>query len=117
MHELSIAQALVEQLEAIVARERADRVAAVLVRVGGLSGVNPEALRMAFPVAAEGTVAHGADLRVAETGARMTCRACEHVWSPSFPVPLCEECGSTDVECTGGRDLVFESAELVTEEE
>ena len=57
MHELSIARALVDEVEKIAVAERAQRVVSLTVQVGALSGVDPHALEWAFPVAAEGTVA------------------------------------------------------------
>ena len=62
MHELSIAAALVEQVDTIIAKEHAYAATRVTVTVGGLSGVCPEALELAFPVAAEGTTSAGAEL-------------------------------------------------------
>jgi hydrogenase nickel incorporation protein HypA/HybF len=114
MHELSIAQALIGHLEDAAAREGGGRVCRVDLVVGALSGVDPEALDLAFPIAAEGTVAEGAVLTIERTDAKMRCRACEYEWAPDFPVPFCEECESMDVDCIGGRELMIRCAELET---
>ncbi len=116
MHELSIAKALVEQIEKVVADERARRATRVLIRVGALSGAEPEALRTAFPLAAEGTVAAGAELVIERVEARVLCRACgrEAVTDGFFFV--CEACGSSDVELVSGRELHLQSADIEVEE-
>jgi hydrogenase nickel incorporation protein HypA/HybF len=64
MHELSIAQALIEQAQDIAKQNRAHKVNAITVAVGVLSGVDNDALQFVFPMAAEGTVAEAASLRL-----------------------------------------------------
>ena len=113
MHELSIATALIEQIEVALDREEgAGRASQVLVRVGTLSGVDEEALRMAFPVAAEGTRAADAVLEIETIVAEVHCRACEVDSSPDFPFFVCEKCGADDVEIISGRDLLLQSIEI-----
>jgi len=112
MHELSIAQALVEQVEEIVKREGAAGVESVKVSVGGLSGVEPDALDLAFPVATEGTLADGATLVIEKIPAVLTCRSCKQVSHPELAFMICEQCGSTDVELKGGRELLLTAVEL-----
>lgn len=115
MHELSIAQALVEQVEAIATREGAAGVGTVRVAVGGLSGVNADALELAFPVAAERTVAEGALLAIEKVPAILTCRACNRVSHPDLVFMVCEQCGSSNVELSGGRELLLTAVELRVE--
>ena len=112
MHELSIAQALIGQVETVAAREEANAVTRVAVVVGGLSGVNPEALRMAFPIAAEDTIAGGAVLDIETVPAILTCKGCGKESQPEFAFMICEHCGSSDVENSGGRELLLKSVEL-----
>jgi hydrogenase nickel incorporation protein HypA/HybF len=42
----------------------AERITKVLLKVGSLSGVEPDALRFAFDVVVRGTIAEGADLQI-----------------------------------------------------
>ncbi len=112
MHELSIAQALIGQLEKVAAGEGADAVTRAVISVGGLSGVDPEALRMAFPVAAEETLAEGAELDIELVPADLTCKACGQQSHPEFAFMICEQCGSSEVEIDGGRELLLKSVEL-----
>ena len=55
MHELSIAISILESIEEEVEQRGCGPVEAVHIRVGGLSGVVPEALRSAYELAAEQT--------------------------------------------------------------
>ncbi len=117
MHELSIAQALVEQVEASAKKEQALRVVRVVIAVGALSGVEPEALRAIFPLVAEETVAADSELVIERVAARVRCRACGHEapTDDSFFIG-CAACGSRDVELVAGRELNITSIELEVEE-
>ena len=116
MHELSIAQALVEQVESAAAKERALRVVRVVITVGALSGVDPEALRSLFPLVAEGTVTDGAELVVETVAARVKCRACGHEAQTDAAFIGCAACGSRDVELSAGRELNIKTVELEVDE-
>ena len=67
MHELSIAVALVELACEEVDRRQLQRVEALHLRMGSLSGVVRDALLFSFDVAAAGTLIEGASLKVEET--------------------------------------------------
>lgn len=67
MHELSIAVTLVELACEEVDRRQLQRVQALHLRVGSLSGVVRDALLFSFDVAAAGTLIEGAALKVEET--------------------------------------------------
>ena len=114
MHELSIAQSIVEQLEETTRAEGAIRVRRVTLTVGALSGVDPEALRLAYPVATEDTCAAGSDLVVEEVPSSVHCNACGQDSTPQFPFFVCETCGSQDVRVISGRELLISSVELET---
>ena len=116
MHELSIAQALVEQVEAAAAKEQAIRVTRVVIAVGALSGVEPEALRSIFPLVAEDTVAAGAELVIEQVATRVKCRACGHEAQTDAAFIGCAACGSRDVELSAGRELNIKTVELEVDE-
>ncbi len=109
MHELSIAQSVVEAVT-----ERADgrQVRRVRMVVGRLSGVVPRALLFSFELVCEGTVAEGAELVVDEPSGRARCRTCGNGFDVADLVLLCG-CGSTDVELVRGHELLVSSMELV----
>jgi hydrogenase nickel incorporation protein HypA/HybF len=94
MHETSIALAVVDQIVQRSLQEGHDAVDAVVLRVGELSGVVPEALEFCFALACEGTVVQGAALRVEAVAARARCGACPRRWSVGMPPDLnCPACG------------------------
>ena len=60
MHELSVCQALIGEVEALARRHEARGVSRVRLVIGPLSGVEPALLQHAFPIAASGTMLAGA---------------------------------------------------------
>jgi hydrogenase nickel incorporation protein HypA/HybF len=109
VHELSIAESVVEIVERHAAGRR---VAKVELKVGHLRQVVPEALAFAFELVARGTVAEDAELELEEVPAAGRCRTCgEETPLPDFPL-ACRRCGGLDVEVTRGEELLVDTLEL-----
>src|SRR5262245_5136218 len=108
MHELSIA----EEVVAIAVRRSAGaRVSRIVVEVGKLSGVLPDALRFCFELAAEDTAAAGAVLDIVETPGRARCTACGAEVLLDRPFGRCA-CGVTDLEWLAGDELKVREMEV-----
>ncbi|MFI0961696.1 hydrogenase maturation nickel metallochaperone HypA [Streptomyces sp. NPDC021080] len=104
MHELSIAVAVVEQVEEAV-REQGRAVASLTLRIGELAGVVPEALDFSFGLAAEGTALAGARLLIETVEARGRCEGCGREAATGMPPVLwCAGCGAP-LTLLGGREL------------
>jgi hydrogenase nickel incorporation protein HypA/HybF len=112
MHELSIAEAIVD----VAARHAAGRrVLRVEVRVGHLRQVVPDALDFAFTLVAEGTAVQGAELTIAHVPAAGRCRDCGATSvMQGFPL-CCAMCGGLDVDVVTGEELLVEALELEDE--
>jgi hydrogenase nickel incorporation protein HypA/HybF len=112
MHELSIAQAVVD----VALRHAGDRrVTKVELKVGHLRQVVPSALEFAFELVAAGTVLEHAELAIEDVRARGHCRACgvETVME-AFPLQ-CSRCGDLNLELLAGDELLVDSLEVETE--
>lgn len=113
MHELSVCQALLEQVEREVsAAGLSGPVIRLSLSIGRLSGVHVHALRFAFEVLSAGTLAEGAELDIAEPRAVCDCRTCGQAREIEELSGTCAACGSTDVVIREGRELRLESIEL-----
>jgi hydrogenase nickel incorporation protein HypA/HybF len=109
MHELSIAEAIVDVAERHAAGRR---VSAVEVRVGALRQVVPEALQFAFALVAQGTALDGARLELVHVPARGRCRACDAECAHAdFPL-RCARCGGLELDLLAGEELCVEALEL-----
>jgi hydrogenase nickel incorporation protein HypA/HybF len=104
VHELSIAVAVVEQVED-AASGRGRPVASLTLRIGELAGVVPEALDFSFGLAAEGTALAGARLLIETVEARAHCDGCGGETPTGMPPVLwCATCGTT-LTLLSGREL------------
>jgi len=114
MHELSVCQALVQQLESVSAANGGGVVELVRLRIGPLSGVEAPLLQRAFPLAAAGTVAEGAELIIDIANVVVHCNDCG-VRSDALPNRmLCGACNSFRVRMVSGDEMLLESVELAT---
>jgi len=113
MHELSIAEALIEQVGRELKRAgQPGPVVRLELSVGRLSGVHAEALRFAFELLAPGTLVDGAELEISESRARCCCRNCGAETEIEELVFCCPSCESDQVTIEGGRDLLLECIEV-----
>ena len=106
MHEASIALGLVEAVSEEAVRLKVERVVAVHVRIGALSGVVKDALLFAWDVAATGSRAEGSRLVIEEVPLVIFCARCkaEQVVEGN-PVLQCPSCGYPAGEIRRGREL------------
>ncbi|MFF2147766.1 hydrogenase maturation nickel metallochaperone HypA [Kitasatospora sp. NPDC058190] len=107
MHEMSIAAAVVEQVEAAARDHAAPGVARVRLQVGELAGVVAEALDFCFELACAGTLVEGAVLDTETVAGRARCAPCAVEWAVGMPPDLgCPSCSAGGgVELLSGREL------------
>lgn len=107
MHEMSIALAVVGQVEEAARAGAARAVTAVRLQVGELAGVVPDSLAFCFELACAGTLLEGAELTTEPVAARARCGSCTREWAVGMPPDLCcPGCGrATAVELLSGREL------------
>ncbi|WP_392970228.1 hydrogenase maturation nickel metallochaperone HypA [Streptomyces sp. LN245] len=114
MHELSIAVAVVEQVEEAV-REQGRAVASLTLRIGELAGVVPEALDFSFGLATEGTALAGSRLLIETVEARGRCEGCGREAPTGMPPVLwCAGCGRP-LTLLSGRELEIVRVTLADE--
>jgi hydrogenase nickel incorporation protein HypA/HybF len=87
------------------------RVTRVVLEVGKLSAILPDALRFAFDLATEDTLLEGAALEILETPGRARCRSCAAEVVLERPFGRCG-CGATDLEWLSGDELVIRNFEV-----
>ncbi len=112
MHELSIAQSIIE-IATEEASRRSSRVSAVHLKLGALSGVVTEALLFAYDLACEQTPLAGSRLVIEELPTVVYCPRCRKDQTLSstqwFCCPVCDT-PTSDV--TQGRELEVSALEL-----
>jgi hydrogenase nickel incorporation protein HypA/HybF len=109
MHELAITQSIVDMVEERFVGERVGR---VVVEVGRLAGVVPEAMTFCWEACIAGTVAEGARLEVRSVDGRARCEACGAEFAVDAPFGVCA-CGSRDVALVRGQELLVKEVEVL----
>jgi hydrogenase nickel incorporation protein HypA/HybF len=109
MHEMAVVEAI---LDSVTARCDGRRVARVVVEIGRLTAVLPDAVRFCFEIASHGTEAEGAVLEIIETEGALRCRSCGKDSPGDLRLALCS-CGSADVLTLRGTELRVREMEVV----
>ncbi len=113
MHELSIVEALIEQVDQQVEQSgQTGRVVTLELVIGQLSGVSCDSIRFAFELLSRGTSLEGAQVHITEPKATCRCHACHAQVEIDQLVVQCPECESRQISIEGGRDLLLQSIEL-----
>lgn len=114
MHELSVCQALLAQVEQVARDNAARSVEKVVLRIGPLAGVEPRLLQDAFPIARAGTVAAAAALVIEEQPLTVRCQSCGAETAAQPNRLLCGACGDWHTQLISGDELLLASVELTT---
>ena len=113
MHELSLAQGIIDIAVSEARKRDAAGVKTIKLRLGEFTGVVREALEFSFEVAKRGTAAESAALEIETVELKMLCRRCGIVGRPTEDFRLsCSRCGDP-VEILAGREMQVEYVELV----
>jgi len=108
MHEWGYCEGI---LEAVRRRAAGRRVKRVRLRVGVLHRLDLAALQQAFSSAASGSEAEDAVVDLVFIPARWRCRGCGDGSEAADVIVVCPGCGGTEVEVSGGDELILESLE------
>jgi hydrogenase nickel incorporation protein HypA/HybF len=112
VHELSVCQALLQEVAKIAARHGASAVERVTLEVGRLSGVEPELLARAFEIARVGTCAAQAVLSMEVLEIRVCCADCGAASRVQPNRLLCAACGGYRTRVLEGEELLLRAVEL-----
>lgn len=112
MHELSVCQALIDEVAKIATSCEARTVGRITIEVGQLSGVEPELLARAFEIARVGTCAAEAELSIAVPEIVVHCNDCGTSSSAQPNRLLCASCGGYRTRVLEGDGLRLRAVEL-----
>ncbi len=117
MHELSVCQALITQVEQVAHQHQAGEVAQLIVQIGVLSGIEPELLQQAFTIArTTSPVTQQSELVIESLPIRVHCSRCDQESTATANRLLCGHCGAWQTRLVSGDELLLKSVELVTHE-
>ncbi len=112
MHELSIAQSIIEIAENIARENDSKAVKKIKVQIGEFSGVVKEALEFSFDIAKVGTIAENAELEIEIVKFKSICNSCGFVLETMDDFNLfCPNC-SEPMSIISGREMRVEYIEI-----
>ena len=113
MHEMSLAESMLQIVEDSATTQGFTQVRTIWVEVGSMAGVEVSALQFCFEAVARNTIAQDAHLEIIAIAASGYCRQCQHsspVQSLFDPCPLC---GGYTLQLTSGTELRIKELDVV----
>jgi hydrogenase nickel incorporation protein HypA/HybF len=115
VHELSIAVNIVDGALEELRRRGAKEARAIYVRVGRLSGVDPDALLFSYGLAAQDTALACSQLVIERVDVALFCPECRAERpTRDFPMLICAECGTVTGSVVHGDELEITGMEIVS---
>jgi hydrogenase nickel incorporation protein HypA/HybF len=112
MHEMTVAQNLLEMIKIEAAKRNVKPVMAK-ISCGTLNCINDETLTFAFNAIARNTPCEGMELEVEHKPISARCRNCGLVFEVKSFSSKCSECDSDDFELLPDAPLVLEEIEFL----
>lgn len=112
MHEMSLAEGIRQIVEDAGRAQGFARVKTVVLEIGQLASVEPEALAFCFDVVMKDSIADGARLHIDRVPGEGWCMQCAATVPISALYDPCPRCGSYQVQATGGTEMRVKELEI-----
>ena len=116
MHELSMAQGIINAVIETAESNNATEVTEVGIEIGRLAMINPEQLRFMLSVLVENTIVEEAEIKIEEIPIEIDCSECgfhgeDQVDDKDHYAPLveCPKCKNRRVSILNGKDCVVKN--------
>lgn len=105
MHELNICLNVLSTLETQADQHHFHRVKTLWLEIGDLAGIELDALRFSFPIAASRTIAENATLKIIGVSGKAWCNDCQNSVIIKTLFDPCPHCGDYNYRITQGKAL------------
>jgi hydrogenase nickel incorporation protein HypA/HybF len=114
MHELSIANSLVEIATEHAISAGAEKIKTITLRIGALSCVHQDALEFSFELITKDTMLEGAILEIIHVPVSVFCIPCnQEIELPGIQSFRCPLCNTPSPDIRTGKELDVESIEII----
>jgi hydrogenase nickel incorporation protein HypA/HybF len=117
MHELSVAQSILDIVHQSVPQDELADVRIVRVKLGTFSGVVADSLDFCFSAISAETSLAKAHLEFEHIPFVVECRQCQMKFENDIGFVVCPECGGVDTAILSGRELQVMEIELENEKD
>lgn len=112
MHELSLAENMVQIIEDAAVAQGFSRVKTVWMEIGQLSCVEKEALQFCFSAVVDGTVAQQATLEIIDVSGCGWCAQCDCEFGINTVYDGCPACGNYAIKVIRGDEMRIKELEV-----
>src|SRR5512136_2191455 len=112
MHELGIAQNILEIVRQAVPADQIQAVRGIRIRIGPLSGVVPDSLEFCFQAMINETEMQRAQLAIEQVPTVLRCKKCSYQFKVNDLEFCCQACQSRDLDLLSGKELEVVEIEL-----
>lgn len=112
MHEMSLAENVLQIIEDAAGVQKFTHVKTVWLEIGMLSCVEPDALRFHFEVVTRDSLAHQAQLEIIKIPGHGYCNPCGNEMPLASVYDLCPKCGSYDIRIIRGDEMRVKELEV-----
>ena len=114
MHELSIANNIIEIATEQMAKAGCDVIDCINLEIGALTCVHPSALEFCFEMASKDTLAEGARLKIETIPVTIYCDICDREFElAGIQNQSCPQCDDQSATVRRGKELDIISIEIV----
>ncbi len=111
MHEMAIAEGILKIAFKYAEENHAAKISKITLKIGDMSGVEVEALKMSFEVLTKDTIAEGAELVINNIPVIAQCNKCGKEFQIKNYNFFCPECDGILI-LKSGRELQVESLDM-----
>lgn len=112
MHEMSLAESVLQIIEEAALSQNFTKVKTVILEVGQLASIEIEAMHFCFDAVMSGSVAEGATLQIIDIPGMGQCRKCAAAIKMSELYGICPICGSYETYAVSGLDMRVKELEV-----
>lgn len=112
MHEMSLCEGVLQIIEDTARQQNYQHVKTVWLEIGGLAGVEVEAMRFCFDAVVKGSIAEGAKLEIIENPGQAWCMQCEKTVDVKRQFDECPDCGGFQLQVTSGDEMQVKEIEV-----
>ena len=124
MHELSMAQGILNAVLEAAEENDAIEVTDIVIEIGRLAMLNPEQVKFMLSVLSENTIAENANITIENIDVEIECYACGFKGIANVddsdhyaPMILCPKCESHRVDVINGKDVTVKNISIEKEDE
>ena len=112
MHELSVAQNIVEIVKENVPEKDYENVKTIILEIGEISGIVADSLQFCFDVIKFETPFQNSEMKIINIPFKLYCNLCKSETTSALGIRTCSKCGRLDTIIISGTEMRITEVEL-----